>query len=355
MLTKLTVKNFQSHEWIEVNLDPFVTSIVGDNDTGKTSLLRAFQILFLNAHRSPDNFVRNLKGVFDIEAEIDGHTVTRRKGKGTNLYLLDGKKFKFDLNRIRVPGPIANLLNLSRDNFALQHDQHFWFSDTAGAVSKRLNEILNLSAIDRSMKNVMGAVRRANGSLEQSKENLKAARHRIGTLERIPEFYRAAGELRKLSGRLETARIGTTEARKRAGEWLDTARRVEGLKIALRAGRGVVKMGKLRAGKRASLKRLKQLWRELRAARQLAALPVPDITALDKFRRRADDVAEDRRAFQYLAEDWLTARKNRCDLEIRLKTAKAKLARLAKNRTCPKCGRRLPSSAPTSTCGKKHR
>src|SRR6185437_11977233 len=61
MLTKLTVRNFRALEVVDVPLTP-ITAFVGPNGTGKTSLLRAIELVLgetwpsLRSFRIPQDF-----------------------------------------------------------------------------------------------------------------------------------------------------------------------------------------------------------------------------------------------------------------------------------------------------------
>ena len=89
-LKSFRVRNFQTHENLEVAFSPTVTTIVGPNDKGKSAFIRALQLVFLNKlSRSPDSYIRHGKKSFSLKLKIDGHTVIRKKGKGVNSYTID--------------------------------------------------------------------------------------------------------------------------------------------------------------------------------------------------------------------------------------------------------------------------
>ncbi len=47
-LESLTLKNFQKHKALYLQFDPHVTTIVGDNEVGKTTVLRAIRWVCFN-------------------------------------------------------------------------------------------------------------------------------------------------------------------------------------------------------------------------------------------------------------------------------------------------------------------
>ncbi len=182
-LTKLDVTNFQKHKRLVVELDPLVTTIVGDNDRGKSSLVRAIRWLCLNRPQG-HGFLRRGAKYVKVSLEADSHTIIRKKGK-SNTYTLDDKVFS--AVAASVPDQIKSLLNLDEVNFQRQHESAFWFFKTPGQVSKELNSIINLGEIDNTLAVVASNTRRCTQELESCEENLKEAQRRLDSLAWVEE------------------------------------------------------------------------------------------------------------------------------------------------------------------------
>jgi exonuclease SbcC len=183
MLTRLKIKNFQPHEVLEVELDPLVTVFVGATDKGKSSVLRSLRWLSLNDPQG-EAFIRWGSVSALARLEVDGRVVIRKRGGGVNLYSLDGDKFKSF--GTKVPDPIAELLNVDEVNFAGQLDAPFWFLLSPPQVSRELNAIVNLSAIDSALSNVAAAVRQAKSEVEIVEAHLREAKAESKRLESVP-------------------------------------------------------------------------------------------------------------------------------------------------------------------------
>src|SRR5437016_5078678 len=136
MLEYVDIRNFQIHKSFEVELDPRITVLVGDNDSGKSALVRALQWLMLNSIRGDSCISWDAKGCF-LGLAVDGHWLCRRRGPGTNYYRLDGEII--NVPGTSVPDPVARLLNVGPGNFQGQLDPLFWFSLTAGQIGRELN------------------------------------------------------------------------------------------------------------------------------------------------------------------------------------------------------------------------
>ena len=144
MIESLLLKNFQAHEKFRIDFDR-ITTIVGPSDVGKSSLIRAL-VWCLSNSPSGDAFVKTGESSCSVKVLVDGHAVVRSRSKSNNVYKLDDEEFKaFGSN---VPDTISDLLNIIDVNMQGQFDAPFWVTLSAGEVSRRLNEVVDLSLID---------------------------------------------------------------------------------------------------------------------------------------------------------------------------------------------------------------
>lgn len=190
MLTRLTIRNYQKHRDLVVNLAP-VVAITGPTDAGKSSVIRALQWLCQNR---PDGqaFIHRGSKETTVELQVDGHSIVRTRGNDTNTYALDGKPFEA-FGRGNVPPEIAQLLNINDVNFQTQHpspggspsDPLFWFSLSAGEVSRQLNAIVDLGQIDAVLSYLNAVVREANSRKSLCHERLEIAREQKRALAAI--------------------------------------------------------------------------------------------------------------------------------------------------------------------------
>lgn len=167
MLESIRLLNFQCHSDLLVELDPRVTTIVGPSDTGKSAVIRALRWAALNV--PVGCMIRDGAKQAVVELIADGRKVVRTRGS-ENSYSLDGKEFR--AFRSDVPAEIQQLLNLTEANFQGQHDPLYWFSSTAGDVSRQLNAVVNLDVIDRTLAEAARQVNRCKTILENAEENL---------------------------------------------------------------------------------------------------------------------------------------------------------------------------------------
>lgn len=209
---------------MEVELSPTITSLQGPTDVGKSSVLRALRWACLNDLAGNDFIQEGADAAAVMVTFVSGekqHTVTRSKGARENLYGLNGDKYRsFGAG---VPESIAALLDLNEINFQGQHDAPFWFNETAGEVSRRLNAVIDLSIIDQVVGRTAGEIRNAServdvcqerlGELEAKQAALQPQLDRIADYEKLHEQQEAQTKREATGNRLARMleRIGAFE------------------------------------------------------------------------------------------------------------------------------------------------
>lgn len=63
MMKKLAIKNFRSLCDVQINFEEDITVLVGENDSGKSSIIDAFRIMFENSEPELDDFHSNTNNI----------------------------------------------------------------------------------------------------------------------------------------------------------------------------------------------------------------------------------------------------------------------------------------------------
>ena len=180
MFESISLRSFQKHERLDVDLSAPIVVITGSSDAGKSSVLRALRWVCLGIPpRSPMPTWGSDK--VRVKLKVDGRTIERKQSKSENVYLLDGKRFAA-VGRGNVPDGIAALLNVNETSFALQHQSHFWLADTPGEVARQLNAAVNLDLIDSSLANVASELRDAKHEEAMCHDRLAEAEANVDRL-----------------------------------------------------------------------------------------------------------------------------------------------------------------------------
>jgi DNA repair protein SbcC/Rad50 len=221
MISKLILHNFQCHPYLCVEFDKGVTTLVGKSDIGKSAILRALQWVATNKP-SGSAFISHGSDSTKVSVLIDDQVLKRKKGKGGNKYQINTKDLvAFNQD---VPEEVALLFNVDPElNFQNQHTGPFWFNTSAGEVSRNLNQIINLGAIDRVLAKLNQSLRENSALIELCSVRLLTAKSKRAellevedldsTLKMVEQKELGLGELRTASTLMHNLIQGVVQGR----------------------------------------------------------------------------------------------------------------------------------------------
>lgn len=341
----LRVKNFQKHRDLTIEFDPQVTLITGKTDAGKSTIIRALALVCLG--RWNGCYLRHGAKRVEVTLSVGDSVVFRAKGSGTNIYELDKKRFAAFANK--VPEQIGKLTKISADNFQFQLDAHFWFGDTSGQVSKKLNEVVNLEVIDRTLSNVASELRSERARLQVCTERLRAAKEQVKETSGVPDcvagFKRLVALGRKAEARgARCARLARVAAP--APALVRRAARARAVSRAFASVRSGASSVRSVTSRRAALARALAALDAREAHRTPRGLS-DEFAKLGALRTAGDVTAERRRALEVFLKSVTAAEGRVCQLKEKASDCRRLLSEAgAKSSTrCPYCGATLPASA----------
>lgn len=353
MIRRIVYTNFQKHTKYVLDLDDKVTCLVGPSDAGKSALVRGLYWACLN-RPGGDDFLRHGADKVSVKLYTKRHKIERVRGKRTNEYRINGRVLKA-FGQSNVPEEIVQVLNVGEDNFRLQLDPHFWFSDTSGQVSQKLNEVVNLSLIDRALEHAATKVRSAKQDLEYATERRDQARKEFESLEWVPRYLRRAEAVEQLksdhaakSHRIASIRLLLSQAAL-------LRRRRDRAKEAMLEAEKVAVMGRQAIEAAQKAERIRNLVTEGRKASRLAKLDMSPFARLHRMRTEGDELAEKVRRVEGLVKQGTQLEDELCQLEKERKELEGHMSQI---KTCPACGRPVessPSSPRIFTSAKRRR
>lgn len=179
MIKWIEIKNFQSHKATKIKLAKGITAITGIPLAGKTAIARALQWNVFNrpsGMKIKSNFSSSTEAT-EVTIRTDENTVTHRRTKTENQYLLDGRKFsKIGTN---VPDLVKSALNLDEINIQNQLDQHYLITSTPGQVTREINKIIGADRADLWIKKLTTKINSLNSLLKINKQNKKDAMEKL--------------------------------------------------------------------------------------------------------------------------------------------------------------------------------
>jgi DNA repair exonuclease SbcCD ATPase subunit len=338
VLEKAVVRRFQKWRKLTVKFGPRVTVLVGPTDAGKSSFLRALLFAFFSKWKPA--YHRHGAESTAVDLVIDGHKITRKKGKGGNLFYLDGKKLSA-VGKNGVPEEVARLFNLTAANVQTQLDPPFWFSETPGAISKKLNKIVNLEKIDEALAAAGAGVRDSERRLKDAKAARKEAEDAEKGTRWIEPFLTRAQEVLDLQDAADDADREAQELESLVKRVRRSRQVVSGLERAVRAGEKAVAAGRRAFVADDLASQLETLIRDVKKVRRISKLKLPDFDRVKKLRLEGDEVAEECGLLEGAIADVKKARRERVIAKLEMIAVKDKWEHLKKKnkvRKCPECG-----------------
>lgn len=332
MISAISIKNFQAHKWLRLRFDAGITTIVGPSDMGKSAIIRALRWALTN-RPGGDAFVRHgSQHAATVRVKIDGRTITRRRGgvSTQNEYHLDAKEYKA-FGRT-VPADIEALVNMGDTGWQNQHDAPYWFCETPGEVSRRLNAIVDLGIIDDTMAAVAKQVHRTRTKLEISEADLTAAKLELDALAWVPKFDAAVTVVEEAANAHTTTTTRATTAHDLINTAYNHRDAHEDAAVAAQAG---LAMGDAWLVARVARDTETNLGALVNAAQSLGddVGPVPPTDAMEKTKDAAVLAALTAGVLRGLIDMVNEKEDALCHAETKLITAEKMMPK-----TCPMCG-----------------
>ena len=329
----LTLENFQPHKKLVINLDPHATTIIGPGDRGKSAIFRALRWLVFN-RPSGDAFIHHGEKYVRVTLTSDKGEVVREKGKGRNLYILNGKEL--EAIGSDVPAAVQSFLRLAPINFQRQHDAPFWFTLTAGEISRQLNEIVNLEVMDTTLANLASMQREAATSVAMIEERLAQAKkdrehhkpalridEELQVVESLEQHRREVAEkLPRLQGLLRDGR--------------DYVERQDKAAQARRTGHSALEKGQIWQATSVSRERLQNLLVAARTARETLNRGVPDLRPLEKLYVVWSTLTIKKQALEEIVEQLTRLETDSCQAR-RDRDAATETLKKTMGKICPLC------------------
>lgn len=228
MLTRLSVRNFQSLGNVALDLAPF-TVVVGASNSGKSALRRALEAVVRND--SATGRLRTGEDLICVDIELDDGTVVGwEKGGKRNAYLLhmpDGSELVQDKPGSTATPEVADLLGLDDLNFVDQFDPPYLLTEQPAQAAKALGALTNVTVLYDGIREATKRQRAHDATGKTLEGQLATATAELAGYAHLPQ---EGADLELASQALEAARAaGQTYATVKQA--LDAAARDEALVV----------------------------------------------------------------------------------------------------------------------------
>jgi len=341
-IDRISIRNFQKHKRLVISPSPQVTTIVGPSDVGKSAIIRALRWVAFNRPGGTD-FIHHGERTVSVSISTGHGVVCRKRSAKANIYKVstDGEVVLRAIGS-DVPNEVQRVLNLSDTNFQRQHDREFWLSETAGEVSRQLNQIVNLGIIDSTLANMASSIRTAKSTLavvDSRIADAKEARRGLKWVRKANASLLALGVMeREITNAEGTARVLASLC-KDASTCQDDSTYATGANVA--ANSTVVAGTNWREiASRAST--LASLIGNAARASAVRNTPIPDLREAESAASSLKRIGSERESLGALVSEARNIGDVLCQLQQKQKTTESRLRSLMGN-TCRLCGQTIPS------------
>lgn len=165
-IKKIYIKNSRNigEATLDFNDSPII-SLIGDNEAGKTSVVKAFAVCALHAEpRSQKDYIRDGTTGFGVAIELEDKTIIRRmKTATTNSYsiiLPDGRTWELGKTESVIPQPVQDIMGLKEEpetkeylHIRTYEDRLLFVATPASVNYKVMYDALKIDDITTAIKN----------------------------------------------------------------------------------------------------------------------------------------------------------------------------------------------------------
>ena len=194
MISKIEIKNFQSHKNTTIEFSDGVNVLCGESDNGKTAVIRAVKWVAenrpLGVERLNSTWNKGFKDEMSVKIFLDGGVWVERirtKERNGYSYFENGERVDLGATGTDVPQKVKDLLRFDLVNFQFQLDSPYLLSMSSSEASKYLNEIIKLDGIDKTLSAAESERRYLNSELKILDRDVADCERKIESLSWVNE------------------------------------------------------------------------------------------------------------------------------------------------------------------------
>lgn len=216
-IKNVTIENFQSHKYTEIEFDQRLNVIVGPSDSGKSAIIRALKWALYN-EPSGDYFIR--EGEKDCKVTIgfnDGTLLTRYRSKSKNQYIMirnNGEEIKFEGFGSNIPMEIVDEIGLRKIhldsdetnsiNLGEQLEGPFLLSEKNSTRASAIGRLVGVNVIDDALREVLKDSRSINIKRKSLEEEAQRLTEEISSYDYLEEAEDKVNKTIQIKNKIKT-------------------------------------------------------------------------------------------------------------------------------------------------------
>lgn len=190
MLKRIIAENIQCYPKLNIRFSPGLNIIIGESDTGKTTIARIIEWSYSNepnGEEFKEQFLRHNEKEAKVILKFDDCKIGRVRSNTKNYYLLNNRKLNA-IGKGKIPEEISNALRLHDINFQSFTDPNFLFAQKDSEVAKYLNKIADLEGIESANKGIKKEKLEVDKKIKEIKKELKEKKEKLNSYKWINEI-----------------------------------------------------------------------------------------------------------------------------------------------------------------------
>lgn len=222
MLVSITIKNFRSHRNTRIKLSHGVNILVGRGQAGKSNIRRAIEWLCTNRPLGgkvhswwcQKGDITSVTVVTDEGWEIG---IKKPFGGGVEYHIMDHEFNREEFRKVgsSVPDRVVQELGITDLNIQGQLEQPYLVTDGVGAISRAVNQVVDLEVADEWLKEIGGRRHKNRVGINSMVRQRDAAKADLARYKGLPRANKALGAASRVWERLEGALVGAEAVMRR--------------------------------------------------------------------------------------------------------------------------------------------
>jgi len=194
MLKKLKIKHLESHEDTEITFSNGLNLLVGESNSGKTSIIRSIDLVCSNEFSK--EMVRNGYSFCEVYLETENGWVECKRGENINEWrCCDGNELhEYRAVGVGVPEEVPKILGLGKrelcgikekPNFMFQLEKHYMLSEvdgkkaTSNLVARLMDNAIGLGGMEDLIKNLASDLSKCKKELNEKQSTISSLKDEI--------------------------------------------------------------------------------------------------------------------------------------------------------------------------------
>lgn len=215
-IDKVKLHNFQSHKDTEVEFHRGLNVIVGNSDSGKTSILRAIKWVIYN-EPSGDYFMREGETEVSVTIWFSTNAVLKRyRTKSKNAYYLkrsNGEEFTFEGFGVRVPQEIIEEIEIDKValdeknsamiNIAEQLEGPFLLTEKNSVRASAIGRLVGVNLVDEALRDTIRDNKQILINLKSMYKREAELKEEIEKFDYLEDYEKKLEKLTKIKSKVD--------------------------------------------------------------------------------------------------------------------------------------------------------